>query len=1274
MTERWHRWPLLLLILVGGYSLVNYAYNAVINPAARIGVDFPANYLSAELVSQGKNPFDLAAFNQRAMDYGWQPDRVTPFVYHPLFAGAMIPLLLLSPEGANALWVVLSQAALWGGLALFGLGLARGRAAWLANGQWPAWAVGTALLAANFRPLFTSLQSGRVDVWVLLLTALTFYLLARSRDVWAGLTLGVAILLKITPGFLLMYLVLTRRWRAVVSTLAVCGLLAGMSLLLFGWDTNYTFWAGVLPSLILGPESVPDPSLRSFFDRTVPGYESFAAFIGKLAGFKYHNQALSGLFRSLFDSEYTETIAHSPALAQLFGGLTMALLLAGVGWISWRRLRAGADPAQRARAFDLGFVLVLAVTPLIASVAWEHHFLTDLLAFSLLLAYGLRGERTIPRWLLGLAALAYAGLAVGYSTNVFDVWRKGVWVFALYGRAYAALLVVGVMGYLLLREKEDPVLRRLSCWLRSPTGQWRWGWIAALLLGPLLLVAFSLRLAYAQGSSLYIDEYVTLLAARQITQFGVPRTPSGAYYTPGLLFTYLEAAVQAMAPYDKVLARLPSVLLGTGTVFAIFLAGRRLFGTRAALLAAAFLALDAEAVIWDGRARMYALLHFLVVLAVYFFYKGVVEKRDDRARHLFVAFFLAALFAQMEVALLLPALGLVWLLWQSPRDWLRPAVWFDLGLLGAGVAVRFYLHGLMVLPGLPAPAVPRPFVAPGGDILAGLQALSAFFLAPSRWPAAVLFVIGLAALIVMLARKGWLYLRREKAALASLTIFLLAVWTEMGFVVGESWRRPRYLLLTLPWFLLVAASTADTGLRAAWTWLQAHKPALRRDEVAALGPVAMMAVVVILVGTLLAPHAIRASRTEDFGYDLAFETIRGQWQPGDAVATIVPAASLFFLDRCDYLAIGRGYEGYSLERDGTKVESWGLLPLLQSPDALDAALAQHPRLWLVVDTMRWERNFPPEFRDLVWQRMALVSSERKVLVFRSGPDLPPLSVHLPTQVDFDGRVRLLSTALGSTSLQPGETLPVAFYWQAQVPLAQDYSVFVHVDDAAGRTVVQADAGVTGGLFPMYEWEPGDLIVDRRAVALPTDLPAGWYRLNVGLYEPPAGDRLPVLSGGDGAARQATAAVFWVGERPAASPPAYPMVASFDGQICLEGYDLVRAQGREHQWVAPGETLGVVLHWGACGPVMEDLHTFVHLTASDGTMVAQGDAPPMAGQYPTRFWQPGEVLLDPYEVRVPPGTPPGDYALQVGLYLLATGDRVPVDGGGDALLLATLEVR
>jgi hypothetical protein len=79
------------------------------------------------------------------------------------------------------------------------------------------------------------------------------------------------------------------------------------------------------------------------------------------------------------------------------------------------------------------------------------------------------------------------------------------------------------------------------------------------------------------------------------------------------------------------------------------------------------------------------------------------------------------------------------------------------------------------------------------------------------------------------------------------------------------------------------------------------------------------------------------------------------------------------------------------------------------------------------------------------------------------------------------------------------------------------------------------------------------------------------------------------------------------------------------------------------------------------------------------IVGQVDAWPVQGTYPTSRWQPGETIEDTYEIRLAGDLPPGDYRLQVGLYLLATLRRLPVlDAQGrpidDKVVISNLTVK
>ncbi|MGH2536536.1 MAG: hypothetical protein ACRDHL_03995, partial [Candidatus Promineifilaceae bacterium] len=123
---------------------------------------------------------------------------------------------------------------------------------------------------------------------------------------------------------------------------------------------------------------------------------------------------------------------------------------------------------------------------------------------------------------------------------------------------------------------------------------------------------------------------------------------------------------------------------------------------------------------------------------------------------------------------------------------------------------------------------------------------------------------------------------------------------------------------------------------------------------------------------------------------------------------------------------------------------------------------------------------------------------------------------------FGDQVELLGYSLGRGALAPGDILPVSLFWRAGTPLQRRYKVFLHLLAEDGRLVAQRDAEPGGGLAPTTGWRPGETVTDRHGVLLPAGLPAGRYRLLLGLYplEDPAA-RLPLAGGG------AAAELGWV---------------------------------------------------------------------------------------------------------------------------------------------------
>lgn len=132
---------------------------------------------------------------------------------------------------------------------------------------------------------------------------------------------------------------------------------------------------------------------------------------------------------------------------------------------------------------------------------------------------------------------------------------------------------------------------------------------------------------------------------------------------------------------------------------------------------------------------------------------------------------------------------------------------------------------------------------------------------------------------------------------------------------------------------------------------------------------------------------------------------------------------------------------------------------------------------------------------------------------------------------------------------------------------------------------------------------------------------------------------------------------------------------------LEGFDVAPSL-----WLAQrGGDLRLSLYWFAQAPTSENYTVFVQLVGpvnplTGSTVWAQADAQPGKGTYPTRLWREGERVLDHYALKIPPEAIQGDYLIQVGMYLLESGERVPLYGASgsrlakDAVTLASITMR
>jgi hypothetical protein len=90
-----------------------------------------------------------------------------------------------------------------------------------------------------------------------------------------------------------------------------------------------------------------------------------------------------------------------------------------------------------------------------------------------------------------------------------------------------------------------------------------------------------------------------------------------------------------------------------------------------------------------------------------------------------------------------------------------------------------------------------------------------------------------------------------------------------------------------------------------------------------------------------------------------------------------------------------------------------------------------------------------------------------------------------------------------------EHMDIALHWQSLRRMDADYKFFIHlVNVGSGERAAQADVMPHDWTYPTTWWEAGEFVSDRVSLSL-ADVPAGTYRLEVGVYDPDTGVRLPV---------------------------------------------------------------------------------------------------------------------------------------------------------------------
>ena len=577
------------------------------------------------------------------------------------------------------------------------------------------------------------------------------------------------------------------------------------------------------------------------------------------------------------------------------------------------------------------------------------------------------------------------------------------------------------------------------------------------MLAAIVVLAAALRWFRIDAQSLWYDEGIS--AQYLSWSFAdILRAAAAQDAHPPLYYWTLAAWSKAFGSSELALRSL-SAAWGVVAVALTFVLGRRLFGTLAAALAAVLLATTPLAVYYSQEVRMYAQVTALGLLTVYAYAR--------RSNWLYALAGITTLYSQYLGMAFLAAVNvhaLVWWRTRSRRQWLG---WLA---ANAAVAIAFAVwlptfvdqqsHALTTSPRTVSGLLTSTLTAYGGGISEGNVAF---------WGGAVLLLL---ALVGALTR-----VRLEAVSLAAL-IWLMPLGLVLGLGFRSGLFEVRYLLLSTPGVLLLVAR----GIANLARWR-------------ALLPTA--------AGAALLPAALGLS-AQYFDPSLARDDYRGlvaaiasEAQPGDAVLLVAPNQNVLF--------------NYYYHGDLPSTGLPGQRPI-DKQDTLQRLAdlrGRYQRIWLVAWAMP---EVDPSgviagwLADNGFQATHQWYGSTQLSLFSFGAAATTEKV----DAALDNGIVLDAYRIGSRTLRPGDTLDLQLVWRAAGgPTLDHWKVFTHLVDGNSAVVAQRDGEPGDNLRPTTSWTHGEQVQDNYGIAIPSDLPAGDYTLEIGMYD---GDRRSQIEG------------------------------------------------------------------------------------------------------------------------------------------------------------------
>jgi 4-amino-4-deoxy-L-arabinose transferase-like glycosyltransferase len=331
---------------------------------------------------------------------------------------------------------------------------------------------------------------------------------------------------------------------------------------------------------------------------------------------------------------------------------------------------------------------------------------------------------------------------------------------------------------------------------------------------------------------------------------------------------------------------------------------------------------------------------------------------------------------------------------------------------------------------------------------------------------------------------------------------------------------------------------------------------------------------------------------------------------------------------CDYLAF--------MQSDQRRVASD------QSQEVIKEIIETSPQSF--TETFQLVKTYPlPEGEIIYFYRNATGQ------VPRGFPDELLFPMEHIEQVNLSDKILFLGYDLDPSRVVSDSKVVLTLYWLALEPMEADYVVYLKLINALYHVWGEQESRPYWDGLPTNTWYKGQAIGDPREIKLLPGTPPGSYQITVNLFDPYRQEDL----------KPERDLVLGPIEVPRREPPpinaldiVHPLVVDLGGKVRLLGYNI-------ESGFRPGDYIHLTLFWQALVEMDQDYTIFTHLTDAKGHLWGQKDNPPVDGFYPTTGWKAEEIVRDQYDILISPDAPPGEYQIEVGMYLVETGERLMV---------------